>query len=116
MAIAPINRNTAIAPVAYSRGKPNNSVCSEPGVKKSMIRPMAQGNVKLTAVEMTRQITPIVKRRHCGLASETSLTIEATSGVVAAAVEGVLVGGATADIGGGSAGVDGEAGADDGAG
>jgi hypothetical protein len=45
-----------------------------------MIRPITHGIVRFTPVDITRHPTPTDISRHWGLASETSLRIEVTSG------------------------------------
>lgn len=81
LAIAPIKRTTANAPVAYSTGSPNSKVASDPGAKKSMIRPITQGIPRFTPVDIHKQKTPIVISFHCGLANSNIRMMEATSGV-----------------------------------
>lgn len=80
LAAAPISKITAKAPVACSKGNPNNNVSSEPGAKKSIIRPIAHGIDKLTAVETERKATPAVKSFHSGFASVRSFRTEEASG------------------------------------
>ena len=79
-----------------------------------MIRPMTQGMERLTPVETTRHATPIERRRHCGLARETSLTMDAVSGIVGAVGRGEGIEAET--IGGLKLGAGGDGGEEEGVG
>ena len=81
LAAAPINSTIPIVAVAYSSGMPNNNVASDPGAKKSMMRPITHGIPRLTPVEMTKQNTPAVMSFHCGRANSSMRMMEATSGL-----------------------------------
>ena len=108
LAAAPMNRATASTTVACSTGNPKSSVASEPGEKKSMIRPMTHGMARFTPVERTRHDMPTVRRRHWGFAREMSLMIDAVSGTVCAAAGGEAAGAEV--MGGASIDVDGDGG------
>ena len=89
LAAAPTKRAVASVAVAYGNVIPNSKVASDPGVKKSMIRPITHGIVRFTPVEITKHPTPTVMSRHWGFARETSLRMEVTSGE-ASVLAGVL--------------------------
>jgi hypothetical protein len=75
-----------MAIVACSRVIPKRSCSSDPGAKKSMIRPIAHGIPRFTPVDTVKPTMPSVSNFHCGLASARSRANVAASGTVLTAV------------------------------
>jgi hypothetical protein len=85
-----------------------------------MIRPITHGIVRFTPVDITRHPTPTDISRHWGLASETSLRIEVTSGEASVFAGSFEISDGRGEVisvtAGEAAGLDGEEGDDDGVG